>query len=237
MNRFFAAFEHINGGLVTLGPEESRHLRSVLRLGIGATVNVFDGIGREYLCRVQGLEKRSTILEVIDEIAVVSPESAFDLTLGATILKGEKLDLVIQKAVELGVYSVIPIQTVRCDVQVRDAEKRVARWQKIALEATKQSGRAQIMQVHPITEFKTVIVERPFVTLFSERGGKPFPTVSADTRMTAVFGPEGGWDDSELEFAAAQKVPIVTLGGRILRAETAAISIVALLQNRFGDLA
>lgn len=234
MRRFYAAPDQFNEGIVTLDGEEVRHLRDVLRLRTGDEVRVFDGAGREFACRIESIRKRDAELAVINEVEPASPESALDLTLAAALLKGEKFELVVQKAVELGVNTLIPLQTVRCDVKPGNAEKRLERWRKIALEAAKQSGRARLMKIGEIAELKSVL--DPGCVLFSERDGKSFSEVGEGKKITAIVGPEGGWDDSELKAAESSGCKIVTLGGRIMRAETAAISITAILQHRFGDI-
>jgi 16S rRNA (uracil1498-N3)-methyltransferase len=238
MRRFYAPLESFRDKSVALDADETRHLRDVLRLHVGDEVSVFDGTGREFRCVISEIEKKRSSLIVIEEISPASPESAFDITIAATILNGEKYDLIIQKAVELGVTRLIPLHTMRCDVKLKDAAKRLDRWRRIALEATKQSGRAKLMQVAVPTAFDKLIEELSNKTtvLFSERDGVDFSIVSADKKITALFGPKGGWDDSELEAARSHGINIVTLGGRILRAETASIAITAILQHRFGDL-
>ena len=241
MRRFFAPSNQISDSSLILGLEETRHLRDVLRLRAGDRVNVFDGEGREYLAEIAEIFKNSTTLDVIEEIPPASPESPLDLTLAAAILKGEKFDLVVQKAVELGVTRIVPLLTVRGDVRLRDTQKRVGRWRRIGLEAAKQSGRAALMKIGEPVEFVEFVQKVEPQTnclflMFSERGGENLPKQPDAKKITALVGPEGGWEDPEIEAARSAGHAIVTLGGRILRAETAAISIAAILQHRFGDL-
>ncbi len=236
MRRFYAPTSSFIGSNVTLDESETRHLRDVLRLRTGDEVSVFDGAGREFLCTIEKIEKRRSELTVISEIASASPESPLEITLAVAILKGEKFDLVIQKAVELGVDTVVPLQTVRGDVKLNDVEKRLERWRRIALEATKQCGRSRLMQITEPAAFESIITGKDNIVLFSEREGKGFSTIKSSKKITALVGPEGGWGDSELMTAKTNKVSIVTFGGRILRAETAAISVAAILQHRFGDI-
>jgi 16S rRNA (uracil1498-N3)-methyltransferase len=222
--------------------EETRHLRDVLRLREGEKVSVFDGRGREFLCEIETIGKKETSLRIIDKTAPTSPESDLDLTLGVAFLKGEKFDLVIQKAVELGVTRFIPMITKRCDVKFKDADKKRERWQKIILEASKQCGRAKLMEIESPINFELLIKNsaaerlsgRNFV-LFSEKSGDSFSNLKSAKTITVLIGSEGGWDDSEIVLARTNEVQIITLGGRILRAETAVIAISALLQNHFGD--
>ena len=239
MRRFYSPKENFSNDVVIFDLDETRHLRDVLRLHVGDKVQVFDGEGNEYLCRIQSIEKKETILDVLGPITPEAPESGLDLTLAVAITKGEKFDLVVQKAVELGLSRLVPIFTKRCDVKPGGSEKRLERWRKIALEACKQSGRAKLMSVdHPIdfSKFLGQLETKDIAILFSEREGGSFEDLTSNDKITAFIGPEGGWDDEELEIARQHGLQIVTLGGRILRAETAAIVCAALLQHRFGDL-
>lgn len=238
MRRFYAPHIDLQKGEIELDPEQARHLRDVLRSRAGEEVRVFDGIGREFICTVSEIKKHSCRLKLVAETAPASPESPFDLTVAAAILKGEKYDTVVQKLVELGVKRLIPLLTHRGDVKPKDAERKLERWRRIALEASKQCGRAQLMQIdHPL-DFPTLLESSkggPAV-LFSEREGKPLNGLMRSENLVAITGPEGGWDNAELDAAEGQGIGIITLGGRILRAETAAIAIAAILQYRFGDL-
>ena len=236
--RFFAPPSAFNFGkhIVTLTADEARHLREVLRLKPGDEVSVFDGEGREFRAAVVQARRESSELELRDEIAPARPESPLRITLAVALLKGEKFDLVVQKATELGVWKVVPLITRHADIKLRDATdavKRVARWQRIALEAAKQSGRAVVPEVSLPVELQSVFSEQ--CLFFSERGGHEIRQIETD-EVTAIIGSEGGWSDEELEEARAAGAQIITLGGRILRAETAAITAAALLQHRFGDL-
>lgn len=243
MRRFYAPSENFTETNVVLNLEETRHLRDVLRLRVSDQVQVFDGEGKEFLCEITTIGKKESVLKIIKEIASKSPESNFNLTLAVAILKGEKFDLVIQKAVELGVSKFIPITTKRTDVKLKDADKKLERWQRIILEASKQCGRAKLMEIENPINFEALIKssasqrlsDESFV-LFSERNGENFSAIKSNSNIIAIIGSEGGWEDSEIELARNNGIQIVTLGGRILRAETAVIAISALLQNHFGDL-
>ena len=215
--------------------DEARHLREVLRLKPGDQVSVFDGEGREFRARVGQARREFAELDLDEEIEPARPESPLQITLAVALLKGEKFDLVVQKATELGVTKIIPLITRYADIKLRDesdASKRVARWQRIALEAAKQSGRAFVPEVSLPVALSATLSEG--CVFFSERAGGGFQQI--ENPITAIIGSEGGWSDEELEQARAAGAQIVTLGGRILRAETAAITVAALLQHRFGDL-
>lgn len=235
MRRFYVSPEKFNDSPIALSVEESKHLREVLRLRGGEEVHVFDGEGKEFLCVIAeiGGRKQSSTLKILEETLPFAPESDLNLTLGVALLKGEKFDLVVQKAVELGVTKLIPLLTKRADAK----NARRERWQKIALEAAKQCGRAKLMQINELQSFEDFIETADEIKiLFSERGGDKFSQIKADKKITAVVGSEGGWEDSEIEAARKCDFQIITFGGRILRAETAAVSIAAILQHRFGDL-
>lgn len=233
MRRFYAPIECFNGDKVTLNVDETRHLRDVLRLKIGDEVHVFDGIGNEFLCKIETIEKRESLLKIIEQILPNSPESNLDLTLAIALLKGEKFDLVVQKAVELGVRKIVPIITKHTIEKFVRAE----RLRKIALDATKQCGRANLLEITETVPFTQLIESTAdTIIMFSERNGTSFSSINPTKNITSIIGPRGGWEDSELEFAAKKGVSIITFGGRILRAETAAISLTAILQHNFGDL-
>ena len=232
---------------VKLTSDEARHLREVLRLKPGDRVYVFDGEGKEFVCAVRTAAREFADLEILEEVAPTRPESPLTLLLAVALLKGEKFDLVVQKATELGVRQIIPLVTRHSDIRLRDegdALKRVMRWQRIALEAAKQSGRAFMPQITPPLTLEYLLndplASESLQLLFSERGGESLVTASGAVTdieaVTAFVGSEGGWSDEEIEQARGTGVKIVTLGGRVLRAETAAIAVTTLLQHLYGDL-
>ncbi|HEU4596740.1 MAG TPA: 16S rRNA (uracil(1498)-N(3))-methyltransferase [Pyrinomonadaceae bacterium] len=250
-----------DGAAVALSAEESRHLRDVLRLRAGDEAFVFDGEGREFACVVAeagGRRGASARLEVRGRAEPQSPESKLRLTLGVALLKGEKFDLVVQKATELGASRVCPVVSRRADVRLRDERDtaaRVERWRRLALEAAKQSGRARVPTVEtpaPLENFlngeareeeaaRLMFAERGGVSLSEFVRGSHFESAGGDrearpSSVAALVGPEGGWEAEEISLAAARGWTIITLGGRTLRAETAAITVSALLQHLFGDL-
>jgi len=231
---------------VALAADEARHAHDVLRLDAGDEIFVFDGEGHEYRCVIAELTSRSATLNVVEQMQPASPESPLRLTLAVALLKGEKFDLVVQKATELGVTRLAPLITARADVRIRepgDARKKADRWTRIAFESAKQCGRAQLMLVDPpmnLDEFFRSITDVQLKLTYTARDGDPHADLAKtdlkDARIAAMIGPEGGWTGDELTQASAHGCKIVTLGGRILRAETAAIAIATLLQHRFGDL-
>ena len=243
--RFFAPTNAFNNQSVTLVEDEARHLRDVLRMKVGDEVYVFNGAGQEFRCTVSLLKRDLAILEDCRQVEPLKPESPLNLTLALALLKGEKFDLVVQKATELGITAIIPVITRYADIKLKDAgdaKKRVDRWQRIAMEAAKQSGRAAIPNVSSPVTFESLMA-KDFVgerIMFSEREGRPLDnTLATKAGVDAAIilvGSEGGWTDEEIETAGNSGWKIVTLGGRILRAETGAISATVLLQHALGDL-
>lgn len=247
-----------------LSNDETRHLRNVLRLQSGDEIFLFDGAGKEFHCQVQTVARDSTAVSVTQQVEAAQPESDLNLTLAVALLKGEKFDFVIQKATELGVTRIIPLITSRADVRIKsddDAERRTTRWQRIVLEATKQCGRARLMKIEKPAMVSDLVrggdtdsitkanasedarapVKDAVQMMFAERQGSSLAETLGDGKnksqaVTALVGPEGGWSDDEIDEARDAGWKIVTLGGRILRAETAGIVIAALIQHRFGDL-
>jgi 16S rRNA (uracil1498-N3)-methyltransferase len=242
--RFYAppAFFNATEQTVTLGSDEARHLRDVLRLKAGDEVYVFDGRGREFRCAVSTSKRDAAELRIKAEVDPAKPESHLQLNLCVALLKGEKFDLVVQKATELGVKKIIPLLTRFADIRLHDAAdatKRLARWQRIALEAAKQSGRAFVPEISLPVDFETALDVDGLGVMFAERNGESFEHLTRQTApqsVTALVGSEGGWSDEEIEAAKARNFHVITLGGRILRAETAAITVTALMQHLFGDL-
>ncbi|MFN2531667.1 MAG: 16S rRNA (uracil(1498)-N(3))-methyltransferase [Pyrinomonadaceae bacterium] len=249
--RFFASPFDINlsARTIILSTEETRHLRDVLRLKVGEEIFVFDGNGKEYSCRINAASRDSALVEIQNEVTPASPESDLNLDLAIALLKGDKFDLVIQKATELGVTKFIPVVTRNADVKFRNAvdlNNRVGRWQRIALEASKQSGRALVPSVTPPVDINSVLSGlyetdgKRLRLMFSERDGgsleNALETSAATRDVTILIGSEGGWRDEEIAKGRAENWQIITLGGRILRAETAAVAVTALIQHICGDL-
>lgn len=249
--RFFAPPSNfaLDSSTVRLAADEARHLREVLRLRRGAEVFVFDGEGREFRCEVAESARDEATLSIKAEVEPARPESALRLTLAVALLKGEKLELVVQKATELGVSRVVPVVTKLADVRLKDHKdvaRRLERLRRIALEACKQSGRACVPEIAEPIEFHSLVRNTTanatgWRVMFAERQGTTLRAVvdglqTLPVAVTALVGSEGGWTDEEIATAVEENWSVVTLGGRTLRAETAAISVAALLQHLLGDL-
>ena len=240
MRRFYAPPEQFQDQTATLTLEETRHLRDVLRMKPGDEAQIFDGDGREFLTTISVIGKRETILQIVREIEAPAPESDLHLTLAACVYKNDKFDLVVQKAVELGVAKISPIVGFRSEAKLEATMQRLERWRKIALEATKQCERAKVMSIDEPTTFGEFIArlaeDSGALLMFSEKDGKAIPDMPGEKNITALVGPKGGWEDSEIQTAERRGFIPLKLGRRIMKAETAAITFAAILQNRFGDL-
>jgi 16S rRNA (uracil1498-N3)-methyltransferase len=222
------------------------HLRDSLRIEVGQTILLSDGEKHRYRTRVTAITKHTLTGRILDVIARPLQEAP-SLLLGQALLKGERMDWVIQKATELGVRTIIPIQSGRSIVQLKAdrIEAQKARWQRIALEAAQQSEQWQVPAIASPVPFPlrtTDLSGYARVLILTERrhevsslSNVSLPT-SPEASIIVLVGPEGGWKEEEI--AAADKagyVPI-TLGSRILRAETAATLAIGLLQYRLGEL-
>lgn len=247
MRRFFAPPEHFTGEMVRLGGDEAHHLRRVLRLGPGAEVYVFDGRGREYLVRIEGWEGEAVLGRILAEVAPV-PEAPLELILAQGLAKGDKLELVIQKATEIGVQAVIPLHTARSVVRPGEGEERRAlRWERVARAAAKQCRRACVPRVERITSLAALNARlRDFdaaLLLWEEERTRRLKEVlgelrarGACRRLLLLTGPEGGFLPTEVELALAAGAIPVSLGPRILRTETAGLVAASIVLYELGDL-
>lgn len=239
-HRFHTPADSITGATIQLSAEESHHLCRVLRLREGTTVFAFDGQGREWECEVSASHKSASSLTIRHEVTT-PVESPLQLTLAQALVKGDKFDLIVQKATELGVSRIIPLITEQSDIRRGEerSEQRLQRWQRISLEALKQCRRRRLVTIANPLPFPALCRELTGLPalLFAERGGGSLPVIADPSPgLTLCIGPEGGWSDRELELATAAGLSLVHLGPRILRTETAAITAVSVAQYVYGDL-
>lgn len=241
MPRFFIQTPLSVGDTYTVDGGDAWHMAGALRMTPGEKVTLCDGRGSDYTCTITVLE-RETVTLTVDGVAPNSSEPTLAVTLYMGLPKADKLEWIIQKAVELGVTAIVPVVTARSIARVdgKDAEKKRARWQKIAAEAAGQSGRGLIPTVEfPIT-FKQALprLARENTLLCYEGGGQPIGQLvsQGDTALSLVVGPEGGFDPTEVAAVTAGGGRIATLGPRILRCETAPIAALAVLMERSGNM-
>ena len=242
MRRFFV--EHpIKEEQVALKGKEHKHLSRVLRIKKGDSVILFDGSGKDFIGKVIKITENSSIIR-IEKIAESNTESPLDLTLIMGIIKGKTMEEIIRHVTELGVRSILPIFTERSIPKwgKEEQEKRVKKWQIIAKEATKQCGRTKPPEIFTILSFsKAISIKEDGIHLIfweEETKGlkKILESVKYDNMISIAIGPEGGFSKEEIEDAKKRGWIPVSLGKRILRAETAAITAAALIQHIFGDL-
>ncbi|MFY9607433.1 MAG: 16S rRNA (uracil(1498)-N(3))-methyltransferase [Blastocatellia bacterium] len=250
--RFYAPPDSKKGAVVVLSHQETRHLTRVLRLKPGDEAFVFDGFGREYRSLFLKVEEGCARLEVLEEL-LDAVESPLFVTLAQSLAKGEKFDLIVQKATELGISSIVPLLADQADFKLTDErwEKRLERWQRISIEALKQCGRRTIVEISSPISVRALLdkeaadsggnsFETRAVLVFNEKGGAPVDAALTEkpyaSAVTVLVGPEGGWSDDELTLFAERGVKSVTLGPRKLRTETAAIVAMTLIQHALGDV-
>jgi 16S rRNA (uracil1498-N3)-methyltransferase len=228
------------GARVALPEHSAHHARDVLRLRPGALVRLFDGAGAEFDAELDAVSRQGVSARVTGR-AEARAESPLTVVLAVSPLRGDRMELVVQKATELGVAEIRPVITVRTDAAARPALKgsRQERWEKVASGAAEQCGRAVVPLVAPTTTLATLLAE-PFdglKLLFLERSGPaPLSALPRPQRVLMLVGPAGGWEDAEVAQATAAGFVPAGLGPRILRAETAALAAVSAVQVLWGDL-
>lgn len=212
--------------------DEFHHSVRVVRLRAGEAVELFDGQGNAARGTVESIERDRAVIVAGDPLP--SRESPLDLRLAMSIIQLEKFELVLQKATELGVTSIIPLVTARIELRPERYSGKADRWERIVFEAVKQSGRARQPQIGRPASFAEVVGTAGTKILFDADTAPS--EVAALTEATLLVGPEGGWSDEELALAQSAGCLFQRLGPRRLRAETAAIVAAATIASRFGDL-
>jgi 16S rRNA (uracil1498-N3)-methyltransferase len=223
---------------VELDEENGHYVRTVLRLKKDTEIILFDGKGGEYLCTVSEVSRKSVIIAV-NKWLDRSVESSLLVTLGLGISRGDRMDLTVQKAVELGVNFITPLLTERCVVQFKGEKKsqRLLHWQKIVQHATEQSGRTILPVLTEIEQLQFWVGRQNGLKVFLD----PYADLTLidvapiDIKVTLLTGPEGGFSAQERDIAKAAGFIPVRLGSRILRTETASLAALAAVQMLWGD--
>ena len=226
---------------ILTGPE-AHHLRSVLRLTPGEIITLFDGTGNRFKARIEKVSKKDTITTILEKS--MDPAAPVALHLGQSVLKGQKMDLITQKTTELGIESIHPFLSEH-GVNKIQQDRKTSRWQRITMEACKQCNRATLPQVHPVINFKELLANHPPCDLKlifwedeSNQGLEKLFTKQQQPLTSVMFliGPEGGFSKAEVNNARDSGFIPISLGTRILRAETASLTATAILQFLLGNL-
>ena len=236
MPKFFINKNDISRGQIQLFGEDEKHIKTVLRAREGEEITLCDGEGMDYQCRIASLE-RGVLLDILSQ-EVCETEPKTKITLYQGLPKADKMELIIQKCVELGVDRIVAVSTERAIVKLDKKEaKKLERWQKIAEAAAKQSGRGKIPEIgQQVLKFKEAVAEAkeldgaiiPYERE-QETGIRQFVQNFKGESVGVFIGPEGGFADEEIALAQENGITPITLGKRILRTETAGMTTTAIL--------
>ncbi len=243
MPKFFVTSEDIHQEEIKITGKDVNHIKNVLRKKIGEELTICNqDLSTDYLCKIIRMQEDSIQCHIIKQLDTNS-EANIKVSIFQGLPKADKMEWVIQKAVELGVYDITPIEMKRCVVKLTDKDKikKLQRWQKIAEVAAKQSGRNRIPSINKIESIKNicnlcsdydiVIVayenEKENKLKYELQKLKHLPT--EDFKIAVLIGPEGGIDASEIQLLKEKEAKIVTLGNRILRTETVALNVLSII--------
>lgn len=241
MQRFFVEAHQINENeqCIRMTGSDVNHLKNVLRMKCGEEVWISDGEEKEFHCKIAHFEEGEVWLDII-ETQMSEYELPNQIYLFQGLPKGDKMELIIQKAVELGVYQVIPVEMKRCVVKLdaKKADKKIARWQQISESAAKQSKRMLVPKIHSVMNYKEALqmaaeLDITVVPYELAKGIQETREILRDIKKgqsVGIFiGPEGGFEEAEIEAAMQSGAKPITLGRRILRTETAGLAILSVL--------
>lgn len=240
MHCFYCEAGNVTKNQITITGSDVNHIKNVLRMRIGEELMVCDGTGMEYTCEITEFSAVEVILS-IQKAEKASTELSVRLKLYQGLPKKDKMELIIQKAVELGAAEIIPVMTKRCIVKLEDDKKeakKLERWQAIAESAAKQSGRGIIPTVAKVMNYKEAIkkASEEGMTLIPYEMAEGMKTLKEAAKqapkqqvISVFIGPEGGFEEAEVEYARENGVIPVSLGKRILRTETAGFTTLSIL--------
>ena len=245
MHKFFVPKESICDNRVIIQGEDVKHILKVLRLKQGTVISINNCVGQEYIGEIISADKKEVLVKIKEEV-LLNNESPIQVFLFQGLPKSSKMDLIVQKATELGVKEITPVITERVVVKNEIGEyKKLDRWQRIALEACKQSKRSLIPTINSPIEFEKLIEFLKNMDLivvpYENQEGYGIKKVIQGLhreikKVGIVIGPEGGFEEEEIEKLKEIGAHIVTLGPRILRTETAGFVCAALIMYEIGDL-
>jgi 16S rRNA (uracil1498-N3)-methyltransferase len=240
MPRFFINYVPEERAVIT--GEDGRHIARSLRMQPGESLILCDSIGTDYNCEIESVADSGVNVRVLNFRRTVA-EPSVAVTVYQGLPKADKMDSIVQKAVETGAVRIVPVMTARCvsKPDEKSMAKKTVRWQKIAEEAAKQSGRGVIPRVSELLSFRAAVKEaakKGEIILFFEGGGQSITElVSPKTEYLSIFiGPEGGFEQGEVDLALQSSGKIGSLGARILRTETAPIAALAAIMLATGNM-
>ena len=239
MPRFYVPQTFVSGEVLRLPENVCRHIQ-VLRLQAGAPLVLFDGQGQAAAAELLEIGRKQ-VLARVDKLLAESRESPLAVTLIQAVSASEKMDFAVQKGTELGVKRIIPAVSTRSNVRLSGerAEKKVRRWQEIAVSACEQCGRNKVPPVAPIADLPQVLAALPADSgarlLLSPHDGVPLRSLPLAQSAVLLIGPEGGLTAEEEDLARSHGFQAVQLGARVLRTETAALAALAAMQALWGD--
>lgn len=243
MPRFFVSLEDVQGNLINITGNDAYHIKNVLRLRKGSIITVCSLNGIEYTCKIQELNKENVNVVIISEIKS-SNEPNIKITLFQSLPKADKMELIIQKCVELGVHKIVPVYTNRTIVKLNSkSNKKIDRWNKVSTAAAKQSNRGIIPIIGDIVDFKTAVEESKKYDLsfmpYERENNNTIKNIlkGFKEKNIAIFiGPEGGFSDEEAALAKKNNIETVTLGKRILRTETVGLVAISIIMYEKGEM-
>lgn len=221
--------------IIRLSENAGHHLARVLRMKIGDEITVFDGTGGEYEALITSINKKGVDVELSQFIAREA-ESEIEIELAQGIAKGDKMDFIVQKSVELGVKKITPLLTERCNVRLdkNREEKRMQHWQSVIISACEQCGRNRLPTIADASTLaswlETVQADHRFVLSPHEPGKLPKSKIEARSSVSLLIGPEGGLSEAEVMLAKKHGFAPLNLGPRVLRTETATIAAIAAIE-------
>lgn len=224
-----------------LDDKASHHIARVLRAKIGDELTLFNGEGDEYGAIIINIDKKGVEVEVT-KLIERNVESPINICLAQGIARGEKMDFIVQKAVELGVTTIFPLITERCNVRLDNAreEKRLLHWQSVIISACEQSGRNRIPDISAPQSLSswlpTVNADMKLVLSPHVQNKLDANQLTAKSTIILLIGPEGGLSDQEIKMSEMHGFLPLNLGPRVMRTETAGLAAVAVLQHLYGDL-
>lgn len=246
MRKFFVSSDQIDGQKIFLEEESYKHMIQVLRMEIGDEMWVSDGEAMEYFCSIESIDMdEKTLVLAISETREFSVESPLDICLCQGLPKSDKMDMIVQKNTELGINTIIPLAMDRSIVKLdaKKSAKKCDRWQKIAQEAAKQSKRNKIPTIENVQKLKEFlnkiedgIILVPYEDEKEQTLKETLKSLDTNKKIYIVIGPEGGFEESEIDILRNHGAKILSLGPRILRTETAGLMIHSILQYELGDV-